>query len=526
MSSEPQSLTTKNVKAAQHDRQNCDYSVDIPTTSLVFARDEQPMGSTNGPRRCSGLSVKYQAAYSKVISHAADAGASSVGFVDSSLSTLKATPLTNQWVDSNSKEPSMDTSFVIQSGNWNNDDDDDLLMDYTIPPSAQIPKALDETRIMSQGKIPEDLSLIKPSLLNEFEYIEAIEDQEDDGEYFIDDTRIADFTDPVVCPDAAVQGTLGDNWRSSFFDDESLLGDIETIDHSSDTLNMRQCLSNIDKEGKIKTSARHGKNSNCLPPGNPPSPCVLMPVSGNAAKQYLDRAGLSEGSEHCFDDDDLDKELADLTHNSDALGIPTPRTSPAKPTIPKLQWMPPTVYTPAKSTQVPTSLLDVPHLVPTNAQGEALPFMRPPFPKAIRDRSPILGLTNRTVLRTCFRIGEALNATAIASRTNVDAIIELYARVVSSKRENEGGYKQSFQFGDLFTNKPPYLSATYSLWKDVGLWDQDSKVFVGEGRRNKLARVMGRIKRNVQGADCEMTIMSIWEVDWEDIGIAKGIVCS
>ena len=69
---------------------------------------------------------------------------------------------------------------------------------------------------------------------------------------------------------------------------------------------------------------------------------------------------------------------------------------------------------------------------------------RPPFSKAVQNRSPILGLTDRTVLRICFRIGEALNAAAVALRENVDAIIEFYARVVSSSREASGGYKQYF----------------------------------------------------------------------------------
>ena len=255
--------------------------------------------------------------------------------------------------------------------------------------------------------------------------------------------------------------------------------------------------------------------------------CILTQVSGNINEIKYKNVKTAEGSEDCFDDDDLDDELMYLpAGGSDIIQPSTPLTSPDKPSTPKLQWLPPKVYIPAKSSQIPVSPTDIPHLVPFNTDGEPLPFTRPPFPKPIRDRSPILGLTNRAVLRTCFRIGEALNAAAVASRSNTDAVIELYARVIHSKRETDKGFKQFLQFGDLFTEKPPYLSATYSLWKGVGLWDMDSKVFLGEEGRGKMARALGRIKKREQGGGYEMVVLSIWEVDWEDVGIAKGIVCS
>lgn len=254
--------------------------------------------------------------------------------------------------------------------------------------------------------------------------------------------------------------------------------------------------------------------------------CVLTHISGNAREAQLENAKAQERLGDCFIDDDIDNELIELTADKSInLGACPPLTPPCRSPTPKLQWMSPKLYIPVKPTQAPVSSVEVPHLVPIKAEGVALPFMRPPFPKPIRDRSPIMGLTNRTVLRTCFRIGEALNAAAAASRTNVDAIIELYARILLSEREGSGGYKQYFQFADLFTDKPPYLSATYSLWKGVPLWDSDSKVFLGDQGKGRMARAMGRIKRCEQGGGCEMVVMSIWEVDWEDVGVAKGIVC-
>lgn len=255
--------------------------------------------------------------------------------------------------------------------------------------------------------------------------------------------------------------------------------------------------------------------------------CILTHVTGNANP---DRAKTSEGSENCFDDNDLDGNLIDLTvDESKRLQATSPVTPAKRLSSPRLQWLSPRTYSPTKSSQILVSPTHDPHLVLVSSNGDALPFMRPPFPKAIRDRSPILGLTNRTVLRICFRIGEALNAAAVASRTNFDAIIELYARIVSSSREASGGYKQFFQFGDLFTDKPPYLSATYTFWKGVELWDLDSKKLVGEQGRGKMARVLGRIKKKDpaqgQAPGVEMAVLSIWEVDWEDVGVAKGIAC-
>lgn len=257
--------------------------------------------------------------------------------------------------------------------------------------------------------------------------------------------------------------------------------------------------------------------------------CILTHVTGNANVDP-GRRRTSEVPENCFDDNDLDDGLIDLiADESKSSQVTFPVTPAKRPLSPKLQWLSPKTYTPAKLSPKPVFPTDDPHIVPVNSNGDILPFMRPPFPKAVRDRSPILGLTNRTVLRICFRIGEALNAAAVASRTNVDSIIELYARVVSSSREASEGYKQSFQFADLFTDKPPYLSGTYIFWKGVDLWDNDSRGLIGEQGRGKMVRVLGRIKRKEpgqgQGPGVEMNILSIWEVDWEDVGVAKGIAC-
>ncbi|KAI4118217.1 MAG: hypothetical protein LQ338_007438 [Usnochroma carphineum] len=168
---------------------------------------------------------------------------------------------------------------------------------------------------------------------------------------------------------------------------------------------------------------------------------------------------------------------------------------------------------------------DILHKVSFNLDGTPIPFIRSPFPPPIRDRSPIVGLSSGPLLRTCFRIGEALNAGSTALRTKTDVVIELYARVVHSERP-PGSVKQCFRFSDIFSpDKPPFLNGTYGLWKGVALWDLDSKVFLGEKGKGKMARAVGRILRDEKTRGLEMTILSIWAADWDDVGICKGHYC-
>ena len=273
-----------------------------------------------------------------------------------------------------------------------------------------------------------------------------------------------------------------------------------------------------------------------------------------------------------FADDDLDAALIDIgrTTPKKRYGQSPPFTQ-RTPTSPKLRWMPPVLYTPPQAStrpspsisttspftlssktsplseravNVPTHTvstkddrtvpfvgpkpptLNVPtHIVPSK-DGRPVPFVRPKFPTPLLPRSPIPGLSPTTVLRTCFRIGEALNAAAVALRHSIDAIVELYCRVKYSDRQ-ANGHKQFFELVDIFTpDKSPSISGQYAIWKNVDLWEHDSRQFLGEGGRGKKARVVGRIKRGPKNIGWELVILSIWKVDWEDIGIAKGIVCS
>ena len=148
------------------------------------------------------------------------------------------------------------------------------------------------------------------------------------------------------------------------------------------------------------------------------------------------------------------------------------------------------------------------------------PIVRPVFPPPVRDRSPIIGLTPNTLLRTCFRIGEAINSGRGAVRDGKNIILELYARVLCSKRYNN---KQSFIFCDLYHINAPYINAVYdaAIWKADNQFNHDSARLLQE---MKMCRCIGRMMR--EGDEWVLAISSVWEASWEDIEWVEGIVNS
>ena len=237
-----------------------------------------------------------------------------------------------------------------------------------------------------------------------------------------------------------------------------------------------------------------------------------------------------------FADEDLDAELMIMsTTVSERIPGQLPPLTQTTPPRTKLQWMPPIPYKPVTPAQKPsTTIHNSSHVLVnprmplsalspnTGAQrispstnGKPLPFIRPSFPPAVLPRSPITGLSPGRVIRTCFRIGEALNAASIALRNSTDAVIELFCRVKYSDR-GANGYKQFFELSDLFTpEKPPSLNGVYTIWKGVDLWEYDSKLLLGARGRGRMARVLGRIKRGKANQGWEMTMLSVWEATWE-----------
>lgn len=149
---------------------------------------------------------------------------------------------------------------------------------------------------------------------------------------------------------------------------------------------------------------------------------------------------------------------------------------------------------------------------------ERKPVVRCPFPSPVRDRSPIIGLSSNQLLRTCFRIGEAINQACHAAKHGQNIVYELYARVLSSERD---AAKQHFVFSDLFHDKPPYVKGRFeaAIWRQVELYNYDSGRLLDKKR---MCRCIGQIKRD--GKEWIMNVVNIWEATWEDIAWVEGIV--
>ena len=403
-----------------------------------------------------------------------------------------------------------------------------IVRDFGVPPFTQTSPLIPKVWSAQETKCMDDFDPLDSASGNPSKDDDTKGGEHSRADEFpMDDACLKEMMQSMLVP--AEEEPLGSNSQPQDLSDDTFLDNGQLLDDKS---RWPGFISDLD-DRILYDEDRTSTASNIIDVPSSPglssqASCILTHVTGNANP---DRVRTSEGSENCFDDYDLDDGLIDLMADKFQHFQATPETPAKRPVSPKLKWLPAKNYTPAKSSKIPVSShQDPPQRLRADLNGGVPPFVRPPFPNPVRDRSPILGLTNRTVLRICFRIGEGLNAAAVASRTNVDAIVELYARIVSSSREASGGYKQHFQFGDLFTDKPPYLSGLYTLWKGVGLWDNDSKELAGEQGRGKMVRVLGRIKkkepRHEQGPAVEMIVLSIWEVDWEDIGVAKGIACS
>jgi hypothetical protein len=148
------------------------------------------------------------------------------------------------------------------------------------------------------------------------------------------------------------------------------------------------------------------------------------------------------------------------------------------------------------------------------------PFARPDFPVRVPDRSPIIGISANTVLRTCFRIGEALRVGAMCDGIRQDAVIELFARVKDSSRE-EGTTKQYFQFSDLFHDRPPFPEGVLENYKVTQMQAYESAELLGNDGKGRMVRCLGRLKRGPQS--WMFHIVNIRPTDWEEIRWTKQI---
>ncbi|KAF5501885.1 Meiotically up-regulated gene 37 protein [Colletotrichum aenigma] len=159
-----------------------------------------------------------------------------------------------------------------------------------------------------------------------------------------------------------------------------------------------------------------------------------------------------------------------------------------------------------------------------SASSGMTPITRPPFPKKTRDRSVVVGLSTTIILRTCFRIGELLNAHTKCARDKQEVVMELFARIRNSSRESTSK-TQHFELKDLFTDRKPFLYGTFKEWKSGGLVDSQTQALVGRDWKDKLCRCICKLvedKKSPIGRSAQ--ILSISETTWDDAHFALRIV--
>jgi len=85
----------------------------------------------------------------------------------------------------------------------------------------------------------------------------------------------------------------------------------------------------------------------------------------------------------------------------------------------------------------------------------------------------------------------------------------------------DGGTRQKFQFCDIFSVGPPFLSGEYVVPKACGPWNTDSRLFMGAA----MVRVVGRVNKRSNTRELILKIENIREVDWDDVDWVRAIVC-
>ena len=152
-----------------------------------------------------------------------------------------------------------------------------------------------------------------------------------------------------------------------------------------------------------------------------------------------------------------------------------------------------------------------------------LSIARSPFPTLVRDRSPIMGGSASHYLRTCFRIGKALNEGCQAARCNKNVTLELCAKVDFSWRDSACD-TQYFLLSDLFHDPAPQIEEVYDRWKENELWAHDSSQLLLTKGSNRLCRCIGKMKS--ENDMWRITVLNVWEATWDDVEHVRGIACA
>jgi len=323
---------------------------------------------------------------------------------------------------------------------------------------------------------------------------------------------------------------------STIYDDQETLSALKTLSRLECDADVKDdySLGASDEEDMAKLADAFAESA---PPHIPPSSVIKDMDSDSAAEVFdpnLQRSSPASASgqektrpwtetnpgsedllESDFEWDEIISSVPDLTQNT-SKDTSSETKSDIKP----------------QSIKQETLALDVATVrhTPPKPPPRPKPFIRSPFPRLVRNKSPVTGISNNSMLRTCFRVGEMVNEGARCLRNGQDVVFELYARVRYSSREIMSRV-QHFQFVDLFKDQRPYPTGTLTGWRSGSLLDQQSSAFlsarhVGSSKREKLCRCICKLKQEKKSEmGSVLVIWSIREVDWDEIFLAREIIC-
>jgi hypothetical protein len=176
------------------------------------------------------------------------------------------------------------------------------------------------------------------------------------------------------------------------------------------------------------------------------------------------------------------------------------------------------------------------------------PFLRSSLPQLASSQSVLPSLIPHRRIPTLFRIAEVYRLLASIPPRAPPQRIELYASVISSRRDFHKK-TQEFTFADLFfPQRPPYLSGSSIAWVLCELFDEDSEPFMNTASGGRLCRAIVQVSKNswktnarqvgsssvtMQGgsqgsgkeADAlDVEVLNIWEATWDDVKYVRGVV--
>ncbi|KTW30777.1 hypothetical protein T552_00489 [Pneumocystis carinii B80] len=131
------------------------------------------------------------------------------------------------------------------------------------------------------------------------------------------------------------------------------------------------------------------------------------------------------------------------------------------------------------------------------------PIARSPFPLTIVGKSVISGLSsNDTLLRTCFRVGEALKVSNLQKNSMIVYLIEFFG-IIKEFNKKKGFF--TYVIADLFHPlRGPYIYASY----------HDYHITIAF-QNNDIVRILGVFRKNK--TKNEINVIKMYPCTWEKI---------